>query len=336
MKIFPYLSLKISEDSDHLNEIYENREIMVSLIENICKIITSDSNFYSSTSKLIQNLSKFVSNLIGKIEKLSTTKKETYPILLLKVLNAFLTVFNHTSQNHFVQDFKDLYSKGLDVVNLILHQELLEKDRNFNNIKNICLYNYLVLLNSDQFISANLSFTLITEELFKNIFDLCDQCNIDSYAVYFRFVEKLYLPYILKKIDTNPDGIDEIMKLMKVCRNNLVENCKWTFRYNEINTLMNFILNEQLFFNDNVLKSKILNKVIPETWEIGNKYWLVQRSMIDHLFRIFYKFPEKMLHFYDVIIFLLKSKENRGFDANILFYLDEFFIPVNYFKKKKI
>ena len=30
---------------------------------------------------------------------------------------------------------------------------------------------------------------------------------------------------------------------------------------------------------------------------------------------------------------LLKSKENRGFDANILFYLDECFIPVNYFQK---
>lgn len=324
----------MSEDSsEDLIELYENREIIVSLIQNIFKIITLNKNSYSSTSKLIQNLSKFVLLLLVKIERISTTTKEIYPVFLLKILNGILTVFIAANDNYFIEDFKELYSKGLDLINLILNQDRLQKDRYFNNIKNICVYNYLVLLSNDVSICSNNSFTLITNELFKNIFDLCDQCNIDSYSIYFRFVEKLFLPNILQKIDQSSDNVEDLVKLMKICRNNLVENCRWTFGYQEVNTLMGFILNEQLFFNDNFMKSKALNKIITESWEIGSKYWLIQRSIVDHLFRIFYKYPEKMLHFCDVIIFLLKSKENRGFDANLLFYLDEFYIPVIFFHK---
>ena len=322
------MNLKISEDSEDFQEFYENHELLVQLISNIYKISFLNKN-YQSSSKLSQNLVKFTNLLIGKIERFTSFLKESYPFLLLKLFNAILCVLLEVKDFQFIEDFKVINEKGLHLINLILSPNNFQKDRAFNNIRNILIYNYMVFLSYDPFNISSPLFKETTDNLLNNIFDLCDQCNIDSYAVFFRFVEKLYIRYILNKIHENKSSdFEEIHKFMKVCRNNLVENCRWTFRYKEINNLMGFLLNEQFFFNENFIKSKILNKFIIESWDVGSKYWLIQRSLVDHLFKIFYKFPEIMNNFYDVIIYLLKSKENRGFDANLLFYLDECYIPV--------
>ena len=248
--------------------------------------------------------------------------------MLLKIFNAILTALLEVKEFEFFDDFKEINQKGLNLIITIMNQKNLQKDRIFNNIKNIFIFNYFVFLSNDKFNISNSLFKETVDNILIDIFDICDQCNIDSYSVLFQFLERLYIPYILGKIDESTEHIEVLYKFMKVCRNNLVENCKWTFRYKEVHTLMNFILNKQFFFNENVIKSKILNKTIMESWEIGSKYWLVQRGIIDHLFKIFYKYPEIMHNFYDVIIYLLKSREHRGFDANLLFYIDECYIPV--------
>jgi len=320
--------LKISEDSEDFQEFYESHELLVKFISNIYKISFSNVN-YHSLSKLSQNLVKFTTLLTVKIERFLCSVKESYPFLLLKLFNEILCVLLEVQKFQFIEDFKVINEKGLHLIDLIISSNNFQNNRAFNNIRNILIYNYLVFLSSDRLNISSALFKETTENLLNNIFDLCDQCNIDSYAIFFRFVEKLYIPYILNKIDENKScDFEEIQKFMKVCRNNLVENCRWTFRYKEVNNLMGFLLNEQFFLNENLIKSKILNKFILESWEVGSKYWLIQRSIVDHLFKIFYKFPEIMHNFYDVIIYLLKSKENRGFDANLLFYLDECYIPV--------
>lgn len=303
--------------------------MLVIFIKNIFSIATKN---YNSMSKLLQNLIKFSAILMEKIEKISTAKKEFYPILVLSFFNAILTAIIEQNETNFIENFIEIKTKGLNLVILMINQTKFQ-DRFFNNIKNIFIYNYFILLSNDNAIVSDVLFKETVGSFLTNVFDLCDQCNIDSYNIFFKFLEKLYIPYILNKInDTKSnESILEIMKFINVCRDNLVGNCRWTFRYKEVNNLMSFILNEKFFFNDNLIKSKIFNKFIIETWEIGSKYWLIQRSVIDHLFKIFYYYPQIMNNFEDVFVYLLKSKENRGYDANLLFYLDEFYIPVYIF-----
>lgn len=298
------------------------------LVYNLFKTNISSTQ-YKLTSKLSQNLKKFTNFLIQKIQNISEKSTENYPNMLLRMFNAILTALLE-SKTAIFPDFPEIFENGLNIIILMIKQHELQKDRAFNNIKNILIFNYFVILQNDESINNIDLFKETLENLFSDIFDICDQCNIDSYAVLFRFLEYLYVPYILKKID-NDEGnscIENLIKFMKVCRNNLVENCKWTFRYQEVSFLMGFMINESFFFNEKIVNSRLLNKFIMETWEVGSKYWLVQRAIVDQLFKIFYRFPEKMKDCTDIIIFLLKSKETRGFDSNLLFYLNEYYIPV--------
>lgn len=248
-------------------------------------------------------------------------------------MNSLISALLESRNFEILANFHEILENSLNLLQF-LHQsrDSLQKNRNLSNISNIFLLNSLVLLSFYPKICESSLFSLTISRENAEILELSDQCNIDSYAILFRYLEFLYIPELLQTFRENSDNfeknLEKMLKFMRVCRDNLVENCKWTFRYREVSFLMGFLLNERLFLSENIAKTSVFSKFIMETWEIGSKYWLVQRAMVDQLFKILWKFPELMGKFADLIVFLLKSKETRGFDSNLLFYLDEFFVPV--------